>query len=259
MRSSNPMLNNNVFDAEVMGAGEVMTINGTVNKALILLGLTVLTASMVWSKFFAVIQNIQNGELAAVNQASAVAMGSLVVGGIAGFILALVTTFKRSWAGVTAPLYALCEGCVLGGLSALFEMHYPGIIMQAVALTFGTMFCLLLAYKSGFIQPTENFKLGVVAATGAIMLIYAASMILSWFHIQIPGIFGNGPIGIAFSLFIVGIAALNLVLDFDFIETGARSGAPKYMEWYGAFGLLVTLVWLYMEILRLLSKLRERR
>jgi uncharacterized YccA/Bax inhibitor family protein len=138
------------------------------------------------------------------------------------------------------------------------EAQFPGIVIQAVALTFGTLFCLLLAYKSGLIKATENFKLGVVAATGGIALIYLATMVLGLFGIGIPYIHDSGLIGIGFSLFVVVVAALNLVLDFDFIETGAERGAPKYMEWYASFGLIVTLVWLYIEILRLLAKLRGR-
>jgi uncharacterized YccA/Bax inhibitor family protein len=169
-----------------------------------------------------------------------------------------VTVFKKSRAGVTAPIYALLEGLLLGGLSAIFEAQYPGIVIQAVGLTFGTLFCLLVAYTSRMIKVTQNFRLGVFAATGGIALFYLASMVLGFFGIHIPYIHEGGLIGIGFSLFIVVIAALNLVLDFDFIEQAAAQGAPRYMEWYGAFGLIVTLVWLYIEILRLLSKLRSR-
>jgi uncharacterized YccA/Bax inhibitor family protein len=182
-----------------------------------------------------------------------------VFGGlIGGFIVALVTVFKKQWALLTAPMYALLEGLALGGISAIFEARFPGIVIQAVGLTFGTLFCLLMAYKSGMIKVTENFKLGVVSATGAIALFYVVSFLLSMFGISIPFIHGSGIIGIGFSLFVVAIAALNLVLDFDFIENGAARGVPQYMEWYAAFGLIVTLIWLYIEILRLLSKLRSR-
>ncbi len=173
-------------------------------------------------------------------------------------MVALVTAFKREWAPVTTPIYALLEGLFLGGLSLLYEQQFPGIVMNAVGLTFGTLAALLLAYRSGLIKATENFKLGIFAATGGIALLYLVSMGLGFFGIRIPLIHGSGVIGIGFSLFVVGIAALNLVLDFDFIERGAESGAPKYMEWYGAFGLLVTLIWLYIEILRLLAKLQSR-
>jgi uncharacterized YccA/Bax inhibitor family protein len=159
---------------------------------------------------------------------------------------------------VTAPIYALLEGLVLGGLSATIELRYPGIAIQAVGLTFGTLFVLLMAYRSGLIKVTQKFRLGIVAATGGIFFFYLAEMLLGFFGIQFTSINGAGPIGIGFSLVIVAIAALNLVLDFDFIEQGVQVGAPKYMEWYGAFGIMVTLVWLYLEILRLLSKFRSR-
>ena len=135
---------------------------------------------------------------------------------------------------------------------------YPDIVFQAVSLTFGTLFALLIAYKSGWIKATENFKLGVVAATGGICMVYLVSIVMGFFGTTIPFIHESGWIGIGFSLFVIVIAALNLVLDFDFIEKGAEHGAPKYMEWYGAFGLMVTLVWLYIEILRLLAKLNSR-
>jgi len=158
---------------------------------------------------------------------------------------------------VTAPIYALLEGLALGGLSAITELRYPGIAIQAVGLTFGTLFVLLLAYRSGLIRVTQKFRLGIVAATGGIMVFYLLEMVLGFFGIHFTAINGSGFIGIAFSLFIVAIAALNLVLDFDFIERGVQYGAPKYMEWYGAFGIIVTLVWLYLEILRLLSKMRR--
>ena len=162
------------------------------------------------------------------------------------------------WAGITAPIYAVIEGMILGSISAIFEKNYPGIVIQAVGLTFGVLFCLLMVYKSRLIKVTDNFRLGVVAATGGIALFYFISLALGFFGMRIPFIHESGPLGIGFSLFVVVIASLNLVLDFDFIEKGAEAGAPKFMEWYGAFGLLVTLVWLYIEILRLLSKLRNR-
>ena len=179
-------------------------------------------------------------------------------GAIGGFVLALITTFKKEWSPVTAPMYALVEGFFLGAISAVFEARFPGIVFQAVLLTFGTLFALLAAYRSGLIKVTENFKLGVVAATGGIALLYLASFVLSFFNINVPVIHEASWLGIAFSLFVVVVAALNLVLDFDFIETGAAARAPKYMEWYGAFGLMVTLVWLYVEFLRLLSKIQQR-
>lgn len=249
MRTSNPALNADAFTGygSRAASGTAMTLQGTVNKTGLLLLCVMLTASWTWKLF------IDSG-----HNAAAVTPW-ILLGAIGGFVVAMVTIFKKEWAPVTAPIYSLLEGLLLGGLSSMFETMYPGIVMQAVALTFGTLFCLLLVYTSGLIRATDNFKLGVVAATGAIMLLYLVSFILSFFGIRMGFIHDSGPIGIAFSLFVVAIAALNLVLDFDFIEQGAKSGAPKYMEWYGAFGLMVTLVWLYIEILRLLSKLRSRR
>jgi uncharacterized YccA/Bax inhibitor family protein len=182
----------------------------------------------------------------------------MLVGLIGGLIFSMVTIFKKTWAPVTAPIYALLEGLVLGGLSAVFDLRYPGIGIQAVSLTFGTLFVLLLAYSSGLIKVTQKFRLGVIAATGGIMVFYLLEMVLGLFGIQFTSINGSGLMGIGFSLIVVAVAALNLVLDFDFIEQGVQAGAPKYMEWYGAFGIMVTLVWLYLEILILLSKLRSR-
>ena len=245
MRTSNPALNPKTFQGEGVGFGEAMTVSGTVNKAGILLICVVATAAWTWSQFIA-------------SRTPEAVAPWLLIGGIGGFIVALVTIFKKTWAPITAPLYGLLEGLVLGAISALFELRFPGIAIQAVALTFGTMVALLLAYRSGMIRATENFKLGVVAATGGIAIFYLVTFVLGFFGIHFTSIYGAGPIGIAFSVFVVIVAALNLVLDFDFIETGARMGAPKYMEWYAAFGLMVTLIWLYLEILRLLSKLRSR-
>jgi uncharacterized YccA/Bax inhibitor family protein len=220
-----------------------MTIAGTVNQTLILLLLVIGAAAWTWS-------------LAAGGSPQ---VGAIAMGGIfGGFIVGMVTIFKKEWAPVTAPIYALLEGLFLGAISAILNREYPGIVPQAVALTFGTLFCLLAAYRSGLIRATENFKLGVVAATGAICMVYLISIVLRLFGIQFPYIHSAGIIGIGFSLFVIVIAALNLVLDFDFIEQGAQAGAPRYMEWYGGFGLLVTLVWLYLEILRLLAKLNSR-
>lgn len=242
MRTANPALNDNVFTVEGT-YDNVMTLQGTVIKTAFLLMLTVAGAAFAW---------IQVGS----NPQAAVLY--LIGGSLVGFVLALVTIFYKTAAPYTSPFYALAEGLALGALSSIFEANYPGIVPQAVGLTFGTLATLLMAYSSGLIRATENFKLGVVAATGAICLVYLVSIVLNLFGSGIPYIHGSGWIGIGFSLFVVVIAALNLVLDFDFIENGVESGAPKYMEWYAAFGLMVTLIWLYVEILRLLSKLRGR-
>jgi len=247
LKSSNPVFGK-TFEGSALhtGYGQSMTISGTVNKAGILLILVALSAAWVWNQFF------ETREMASVS-------GYMMLGAFGGFIAAMVTIFKKEWAAVTAPVYALLEGLFLGGFSAYMELRFPGIAIEAVALTFGTCICLLLAYRSGMIRATEKFTLGIVAATGGIALVYVASMLLGFFHIQIPGIFGSGPVGILFSLVVVVIAALNLILDFSMIEEGAYRGAPKYMEWYSAFGLMVTLVWLYLEMVRLLSKLRDDR
>lgn len=243
IRSSNPALSATMFQGLPVVESNAMTIGGTVNSTMILLLLLVASAAYVWHQ-------------AAVNAAQSIGLmwGGLIV----GFILAMVTIFKKEWAPVTAPVYALAEGLALGGLSAFLERMYSGIVLQAVALTFGVMFCMLAAYRSGLIKPTEKFKLGVVAATGAIVLVYVVNMIMGFFGAQITPLYQSTPLGIGISVVIVIIAALNLIIDFDVIETGAAQGAPKYMEWYGAFSLMVTLVWLYIEILNLLSKLRSR-
>ncbi len=253
MRSGNPVLKDSTFldlstGAVYPGSADAMTLNGTVNKTAILLLLTVLTAAFAWSQTMI---DSPEGPVVAPG-----AMIYLIGGAIGGLVLALVTAFKKEWSPVTAPLYALVEGFFLGSISAIYNAQFEGIVLQAVMLTFGTLFALLFAYRSGLIKATENFKLGVAAATGGIMLIYLATIVLGLFGINIPYIHESGPIGIGFSLFVIVIAALNLVLDFDFIESGVEAGAPKYMEWYGAFGLMVTLVWLYIEFLRLLAKLR---
>ncbi len=244
MRTSNPALNEKAFKGQV-AVGEAMTLQGTVNKTGALLLCVVATAAWTWG-------------LSHSNTPEA-AIPWMIGGLVGGFVIALVTIFKKTWSPITAPIYALLEGLALGGISAIFEKMYPGVAIQAVGLTLGTLFVMLLAYKTGMIRATQGFKLGVIAATGGIAVLYLVEMVLSFFfHIQVPAINGSGPWGIAFSLFVVVIAALNLVLDFDMIETGVNGGAPKYMEWYGAFGLMVTLIWLYLEILRLLGKARRR-
>ncbi|OQY47665.1 MAG: hypothetical protein B6242_04395 [Anaerolineaceae bacterium 4572_78] len=240
MRSGNPVLSDNVF-FDVQSSTDTMTIEGTVFKTGILIILATISASYVWSLFYAE-QSVQ---------------GWMMGGVFGGLIVAMVTIFKKEWSPFTAPVYALLEGLFIGGFSALVQSQFPNIpiVIQAIALTFGVTLSLLVAYMSGLIKATENFKLGIVAATGGIFIIYFATFILSFFGINVPYIHEGGLIGIAFSLFVVVIAALNLVLDFDFIENGSKYGSPKYMEWYGAFGLMVTLVWLYIEILRLLVKI----
>jgi uncharacterized YccA/Bax inhibitor family protein len=245
MRTSNPALNERAFQGERAVLGEAMTLQGTVNKTGVLLICAVATAAWTWNLFLH-------------SHSPQSVMPLALLGGIGGLIVAMVTIFKKQWAGITAPIYALLEGLVLGSISAMLEVRFPGIAIQAVSLTFGTLVILLLAYRSGLIAVTEKFRLGIIAATGGIALFYIVEIVLGFFGIHFTAVNGSGAIGIGFSVFVVIIAALNLVLDFDFIETGVRVGAPKYMEWYGAFGLMVTLIWLYFEILRLLSKIRSR-
>jgi uncharacterized YccA/Bax inhibitor family protein len=252
MKTSNPAFGGKTFQnvpgsgyGGMIDAAARMSLSGTVNKTGILLVCAVATAAWVWHVF------VQSRDMSDVAP-------YLTVGAIGGFIVAMVTVFKKEWAAVTAPLYAALEGMVLGGLSALFDFRYPGVAFQAVGLTFGTLFVLLLLYTMRVIKVTQKFRLGLVAATGGIMLFYLLEMVLGFFHVQFLAINSGTGIGILFSLLVCGIAALNLVLDFDFIEQGVDFGAPKYMEWYGAFGIMVTLVWLYLEILRLLSKIRSR-
>src|SRR6266705_19909 len=228
IRTSNPVLNAKAFaGVQRDPTAPAMTLEGTVNKAAFLLFLVVVPAAWVWSQVRPAFY-------------PSVAGPWIALGVIGGFIAAIVTIFKKEWSPVTAPVYAALEGLALGGLSALLETKYPGIAMQSVGLTFATLAAMLLAYRLGLIKPTEKF-------------------VLSLFGIAMPFLRGNSTASIVVSGIIVVVAALNLILDFDFIESGAAAGAPKYMEWYGAFGLMVTLIWLYLEILRLLAKSRSRR
>jgi uncharacterized YccA/Bax inhibitor family protein len=252
IKTANPALSENTFRdfagprlGELANAGP-MTLSGTVNKTGILLLCAVATAAWTWRLF------VQSHQVADI-------MTYLLAGTIGGFLCAMVTIFKQQWSPVTAPIYALLEGLALGGLSAVFDLRYPGIAFEAVGLTFGTLFVLLLLYSSGLIKVTQKLRMGIVAATGGVMVFYLAEMLLGFFHVNYFNSANNSsPLSIGFSLVVVAIASLNLVLDFDFIEQGVASGAPKYMEWYGAFGIMVTLVWLYLEMLRLLSKVRSR-
>jgi len=248
MRTANPALSAKSFGGfvGVRSDAPAMTIQGAVNRTAILLAVVMVAALWPWRLFF------RTGDPTQL-------FPYLAIGSIAGFVLALVTIFKKDWSPVTAPIYAGCEGLVLGSLSALFEARYPGIAFQATALTLGVLAVLLIAYKTGAIKATEKFRMGVFAATGAVCVVYMLSFVLRMFGVEMPFLHSTGTVGIGISLVIVVIAALNLVLDFDFIEQGAARGAPRFMEWYAAFGLLLTLVWLYLEILRLLARLASRR
>jgi len=243
-KTSNPALNENTFDGRVAIAGEAMTLQGTVNKTGVLLLCVVITAAWTWG--------------IAHSQTPEAALPWMMGGLVGGLVFALVTIFKKEWSPITAPVYALCEGLVLGGISALLERTYPGIAIQAMGLTFGVTAVMLMLYRTGVLRATPKFTVGVVAATGGIFVVYMVDLVLGIFGRHVPLLNSSGPLGIGVSAVIVIIAALNLILDFDFVETGVHARAPKYMEWYGAFGIMVTLVWMYIEILRLLSKVRQR-
>ena len=243
-KTSNPALNAQTFDNRAAVGGEAMTLQGTVNKTGLLLFCAVATAAWTW--------------WLARTQPQAVTL-CLWGGLIGGLLFALATIFKKEWAPVTAPIYALCEGFALGGISEVLNRAYPGIALQAIGLTAAVTLVMLLLYTSGMIRATPKFTIGVIAATGGIFLFYLVDLMMGFFGHHISVLYSNGPWGIGISVFIVIVAALNLALDFDFIETGVYAGAAKYMEWYGAFGIMVTLVWMYIEILHLLSQLRSQR
>ena len=244
-RTSNPALNKHTFNSTFKNNSllldNTMTIEGTVNKTALSLFLLVAAGYYTFS------------------------LGSegfhwVMIGGIGGFIVAIVTMFKRQWSPITVPIYAILEGLMLGSISFIYGQMYDGLVFQAICLTIFILFSLLFAYRSKIIKPTQNFKLGLFAATGGVFLLYLFSFIASFFGVSVSILdpTNSSLFSIGASLLIVVIASLNLVIDFDFIEEGAEMGVPKYMEWYGAFGLLVTLVWLYLEILRMLAKLRNR-
>ena len=242
-RTSNPALNSNTFKNPVKNSSlyldKTMTIQGTVDKTALALCLVVISGYYSYSQ----------GNLTL-----------MALGGVIGFLLFLTLIFKKSWAPFIVPLYSISQGFVVGGISYFYNSQYEGIVLQAVLLTILVLFSMLFAYRSKIIKPTENFKLAIFSSIMAIFLIYVIGIIM--------GLFGTGLsildprksslASIGFSVFVVTIGAFSLVIDFDFIEEGAENGAPKYMEWYGAFGLLVTLIWLYVEILRLVAKLRNR-
>lgn len=260
-KTSNPALNEKVFEdsgqsgslgaasghGTSLSAGEPMTMGGTVTKSYFLVGLTVAACSVTWHYAYSATVGTE-------------AIFPWVLGAmLIGFVVAMVIIFNPRISPALSPFYAIFEGLALGGISAHYESAYPGIVMQSVGLTLCVFLAMLLTFTSGLIKPTEKFRMGVVAATGGVALFYLVSIVLSFgFHMNVPLIHDSGLLGIGFSVFVVVLAALNLVLDFDFIQTGVTKKAPKYLEWYAAFGLLVTLVWLYIEVLRLVSKLRSR-
>ena len=246
-KSGNPALSEKRFQNTVISHdGEVMTERGTLNKFFFLFIMVMASASFTWSAFY------QGKDV----------MPWMIGGAIGGLVVAIVMAFKPQWAQYLAPAYGLLEGVFIGAISALYNQAFaqsaPGIIMQAVVLTFGTVIAMFILYRTGVIKATERFKSIVITATMGIAIFYLLAMVLRMFGIDIAFLHEGSMLGIGISLFIVGIAALNLILDFDMIKKGAEAGAPKYMEWYGAFGLMVTIVWLYIEMLRLLSKINSR-
>jgi uncharacterized YccA/Bax inhibitor family protein len=256
LATSNPAFSKEIFAGydQVYGANRstTMTVQGTIGKTFLLLAILSATALYTWSA-------VLSGRFE---------MVVLPAAGIGGFVLAMITIFRPSVSPWTAPIYAAFEGVFLGALSCLIENslglvnghpRYPGIAIQAVSMTAGTLFVMLFLYTTRLIRVTDRLRAGIVSATGALCLVYVIAMVARLFGANVPFINDPTPIGIGFSVFVVGLAAFNLLLDFQVIEQGAQSSAPKYMEWYGAFGLMVTLVWLYLEILRLLSKLQDRR
>ncbi|MCH2201754.1 MAG: Bax inhibitor-1/YccA family protein [Fuerstiella sp.] len=245
LRTSNPVFSDRVLQQfSFAEESTTMTANGTVLKTTIALAAVMLTAGIAWI-------NIQQGAAPA---------PYLYGGMIVGLVLALITSFKPALAPYTTPVYALAEGAFLGAISVFIQSRFPEtpIVFQAVCLTFGTLFVMLICYQTRVIRVTDKLRSGIVVATGAICLLYLVSFVLSFFGTSVPFIHGSGLVGIGFSLFVVGLAAFNLLLDFDLVDRLVAQRAPKAMEWYAAFALLVTLIWLYIEILRLLSKLNRR-
>ena len=252
-KSSNPVFGKNIFNQAATSTDDgVMTINGTINKTGLMLLIVIFAATFTWRKFFGQIDPATPGVI------PSGVIGWVLAGGIGGFITAIITTFSPRRSAMTAPIYAVFEGLFLGAISAMFEAMYPGLVMRAVSLTFGVFFIMLMLYRSGTIRATEKFRVIIFAATGGIALVYLGSFIAGLFGVNVSFLHDSSPLSIGISLFVVAIAALNLILDFEMIVQGSNARAPKYMEWYGAFGLMVTLIWLYMELLRLLSKIASR-
>ena len=240
LRSSNPTLSPARF-RDAAGEG-VMTVAGTAGRALVLLLLVMGSAAYTWWQL-------------APDPAAA---PTYVMGGlIGGLVIALATIFRPHWAPRTAPIYAVVEGMALGALSMMLNAAYAGLPMQAVALTFGVFLAMLALYAFRVVTVTQRFRTVLTSAILGVMVFYLINLVMGLFGVRIAAIHEGGVLGIGISLVTTAIASLALLLDFDMIEEGAKAGAPKYMEWYGAFGLLVTLVWLYIELLNLLRKLRD--
>lgn len=253
--SGNPTLSEKIFSrsaGEV--SSEVMTVRGTINKFGFLLLMVIGGAAFTWSKYY---------DQILVQTAAQSVMTYLWVGVLGGLGCALAISFKPNWSPYLAPAYGILEGLFLGALSAIvndaFQEKYPGMVMQAVGLTFGVAIAMFLLYNFRIIKATEKFKSIIISATMGIAVFYLITLVMRMFGVNMPFMYDSSALGIGISLFVIAIAALNLILDFDRIEQGADMGAPKFMEWYGAFGLLVTMVWLYLEILKLLMRFAGRR
>ncbi|HYJ63787.1 MAG TPA: Bax inhibitor-1/YccA family protein [Parafilimonas sp.] len=249
-QSGNPTLSQKIFDRSLeQSDGSVMTVRGAINKFGFLLFMVVAGAAYTWHLYY--------------NNQQQTMMTLMWVGLIGGLISVIAISFKPTLARYLSPAYGILEGFVLGALSAIlndaFAEKYPGLVIQAVGLTFGVAIAMFLLYNFRVIKATQKFKSVVFAATAGIAIFYVLTLVLGLFHVNIPFMYDSSMFGIGLSIFIVAIAALNLIIDFDMIEQGAASGAPKFMEWYGAFGLLVTMIWLYIEILRLLSRFAGRK
>ncbi len=274
MRSGNPALNDNSFGGRYMSrtAEGTMTLGGTAIKTAILLAILLSTFMYTWNMTtvgYEAAWKTAEAEPARFNDEgkqlpTQISIPSSVypyamVGCFGGFVVAMIIIFNPTTAPFLSPIYAGLEGLALGAISAGFEAKYPGIAIQAGGATFGVLAGLLLIYMTGLVRPSQNFALGLLAAMFGILVVYFLDILLQAFGAgYVPVVHGNSWASIGFSAFVVIIAALNLVLDFDFIEKGVENKAPKYMEWYGAFGLMVTLVWLYLEIIRLIAKARSK-
>jgi|SRR5665213_3764274 len=247
MRTGTPGFNSKTFAALPRPAlgEERMTLQGTINKSFMMLVVLLATAFWTWSQY------LTSGNPAAVQV-------PMMIGLFAGFGLALVISFKATLAPYLSLPYAACEGLLMGGLSAELERRYPGVAIQAVGLTFGVLAAMLVAYKTGLVKVTQRFRLIMMAGMGAIMLLLLASWVLNMFHVATPFLYSSSPLSLGISLVIIVFAALSLALNFDMIESGVAQGVPRYMEWYSAFGLMVTLVWLYISILQFLAQARQR-
>jgi len=232
-----------------LGAGaKPITLSGVIHKASILLACCAVSAVWSWMTIGSLLHKTAKGALLVFS-----------VCAVGAWVLAYLTVRNRAWAPFTAPIYAVLQGLVLGAISAGFDKRYPGIAIQAVGLTIAICFCLLVAYRYGFIRLTEGFNRKLTAVTGGVVLFYVANFALALMGIQTLSVLNIGIPGILVTAIIVVIAGLNFLSDFDFAAQCAAGGLPKYMEWYTALGLIVTLVWLYLEMLRLVSKIRKAR